>query len=324
MTDANNKNLAGNDLRTVAEAELRNRDSGKNDTLNDLETLRLVHELEVHQIELEMQNEALRSARDYLDEHRVRLEELNSMLEARVTASVGELHRKDQILIQQSRMAAMGEMFNNIAHQWRQPLNTLGLVIQQTLFFYDTPKFSKEFLEQNSEKAMKLINHMSQTIDDFRIFFSLEKEKVSFDVNTMVRQTVALIEQSFQDQNISIVRYAEDLPLVSGYPNEYAHVLLNILINARDALTATGTEHKRIFLHTTAEEGKAVVTIADNAGGISSAIIDKIFDPYFTTKDPDKGTGIGLFMSKSIVEKSMGGSLTVCNTECGAEFKIII
>ena len=263
-----------------------------------------------------------RRVEDALKEKRRKLEELTSSLEDRIVQAVEELRQKDQLLILQGRQAAMGEMINNIAHQWRQPLNMLGLLIQQLLVVHDTKELSREFLEQNIEKGMETIQHMSQTIEDFRNFFRSDKEVVVFSLTQVVEQTLSLVESSFKNQTISIDLRSEGDPQISGYPNEYSQVLLNILMNAQDALVGRNVADAVIEIHVFAEGGTSVVTIADNAGGITEEIMNKLFDPYFTTKGPDKGTGIGLFMSKTIVEKNMGGRLNVRNTGSGAEFRI--
>jgi len=216
----------------------------------------------------------------------------------------------------------MGEMINNIAHQWRQPLNVLGLNLQDLPYAYDSPEFSREYLTTCIDKSMQLIDHMSQTIDDFRNFFRSDKKATTFSVNEVISHTLALIDKSFQDQQIKIDFQAGDDRVVNGYPNEYSQALLNIIINARDALVEQHAGDARILIQSFAEGDKTVVTITDNAGGISDDIIDRLFDPYFTTKGPDKGTGIGLFMSMTIIEKNMGGRLTVRNTDNGAEFRI--
>ncbi|GAC1447429.1 MAG: hypothetical protein PVSMB11_08780 [Desulfuromonadaceae bacterium] len=261
-------------------------------------------------------------AENALARKRQELEELNSSLEARVVQAVDELRQKDQMLILQDRRAIMGEMINNIAHQWRQPLNTLGLLIQLVPLYCDSGESSTGVLKENSGKCMKLIQHMSRTVDDFRNFFRSDKEKVTFSVNKVIEHTLSLIEKSFELQRISIALQTEDDPMVNGYPNEYSQVLLNILMNARDALVEQNIEDARIAIQSFAEGDTTVVTITDNAGGISDMIIDRLFDPYFTTKRADKGSGIGLFMSKTIIEKNMGGKLTVHNTGSGAEFRI--
>jgi len=228
------------------------------------------------------------------------------------------------MLILQDRRAAMGEMIHNIAHQWRQPLNSLGLIIQQLPLFYDSAEFSKDFLEESATKSMELIKHMSLTINDFMNFYRSDKEKSTFGVNLLIRKTVTLIKKSFKSQNVRIDLHPEGNPMITGYPNEYAQVILNILINARDALAEQNIENALISIRSFTEGSSQVVTITDNAGGIAKDIIDRLFDPYFTTKGPDKGTGIGLFMSKSIIEKNMGGRLTARNIASGAEFRIEI
>lgn len=265
-----------------------------------------------------------RRSEEALTENRRELSDLNKTLETRILQAVEELRLKDQMLIQQARMAAMGDMINNIAHQWRQPLNTLGLVVQQTMLFHDTPKFSRDFLKSNTDKAMKLIQHMSETIDDFRDFFKSDKEPVDFDVNQIIEKTIAHIEQNFQHQKINVILHSDGEAPATGYPNEYGQVILNILTNARDVLIERNIDHALISLRSYVEGDKTVVTITDNAGGVDEAIMDRLFEPYFTTKGPDKGTGIGLFMSKTIIEQSMGGSLTMRNTGTGAEFRIEI
>lgn len=265
-----------------------------------------------------------RRSEEALAENRRELSDLNKTLETRISRAVEELRLKDQMLIQQARMAAMGDMINNIAHQWRQPLNTLGLLLQQTMVFHNTPRFSHDFLQSNTAKAMKLIQHMSETIDDFRDFFKSDKEPVAFDVNRMIEKSISLIEQNFQTHKISVIFQNEgDAPAI-GYPNEYGQVILNILSNARDVLIERNIDNAMISLRSFVEGDKTVVTISDNAGGVDEAIIDRLFDPYFTTKGPDKGTGIGLFMSKTIIEQNMGGRLTMRNTGTGAEFRIEI
>jgi len=250
------------------------------------------------------------------------LEELNCSLEQRITQSVAELRRKDQMMILQDRLAVMGEMINNIAHQWRQPLNTLGLLIQKLPLFYDSTDFTRKFLEENSANAMKMIRHMSRTIEDFRNFFRSDKEKVTFNVSQVIENTISLVNKSFKEQQISVDFQTQGDPVINGYPNEFAQVILNILMNSRDALAGRNLEDAVICVNSFTERGKTVVTITDRAGGIDSAIIGRLFEPYFSTKGPDQGAGIGLYMSRTIIETNMGGSLTVRNTGDGAEFRI--
>jgi hypothetical protein len=249
------------------------------------------------------------------------VEKLKIETEERLQA-VETLREKEQMLIQQSRLAAMGEMIGNIAHQWRQPLNTLGLTVQQLLLFYDMDGLPREFLENSVVKSMELIQHMSRTIDDFRNYFRPDKEKIEFKVQEAINSTLSLIEDSFKSQHIGVELVTSGDPVIHGYRNEYAQVILNILNNARDVVTERAIQDPKVRLTIGSEYGRAVVTISDNAGGIPEEIMGKIFDPYFTTKGPQTGTGVGLFMSKTIIEKNMGGRLTVQNNGTGAQFRI--
>jgi PAS domain S-box-containing protein len=235
-----------------------------------------------------------------------------------------ELREKELLLLQQSRLAAMGEMIGNIANQWRQPLNLLGLLAQDLSMTYKKGEFSPEYFDTTVKKVLETIRHMSRTIDDFRNFFKPYKEKVEFRVLEVVEKTISLLEGSLNAQEIRTAVVAKSDPVVNGYPNEFSQVLLNIMVNARDALMTRQATDPTITIEVGAEGGRCVVTITDNAGGIPEEIIDKIFDPYFTTKGPDKGTGVGLFMSKTIVEKNMDGSLSARNVGDGAQFRIVI
>jgi PAS domain S-box-containing protein len=232
------------------------------------------------------------------------------------------LREKERMFILQSRQAAMGEMIGNIAHQWRQPLNVLGLNIQKLMLYYDLGEFTREFLENSVNKSMDVIQHMSSTIDDFRNFFKPDKKPAEFRVSGAITRTLALVGESFKNDAIGIDVITKDDAVINGYTNEYAQVVLNILNNARDVLLERGIKDPRVTINLCAEEGKSVVTIADNAGGIPEEIMEKIFDPYFTTKGPQTGTGLGLFMSKSIIEKNMNGRLTARNIVDGAQFRI--
>jgi signal transduction histidine kinase len=213
-------------------------------------------------------------------------------------------------------------MIGNIAHQWRQPLNTLGLLVQELQLSYECGQFSGEALEKSVDDAMQVIRHMSQTIDDFRHFFQTDREKVTFRVAEVVDKVVNIVGASLKQHRIELTVSASGEAIIHGYPNEYSQVLLNILLNAKDVFGERNVAQPRIELQVYEEEGKAVVLIDDNAGGIPAQIVDKIFDPYFTTKSPDKGTGVGLHMSKTIIEKNMKGSLTARNHADGARFRI--
>jgi len=238
-------------------------------------------------------------------------------------AALERLREQERMLILQSRQAALGEMLSNIAHQWRQPLNVLGLIVQELPVMYDVGNFSSDYLQETVTKAMEVINYMSRTIDDFRNLVRPDKEKLPFRVSQVLERTRSLIKESFSALEIELEVTVTADPVVVGYQNEFSQVLFNILFNARDALLERNVGRpKRVRVEVTTREEHAVVTISDNAGGIGAEILEKIFDPYFTTKGPDKGTGIGLYMAKSIVEKNMNGKVSARNLDDGAEFTI--
>lgn len=261
--------------------------------------------------ELEQQNDKLREAYLQLEQ------ETSQRLQA-----VQELRQKEQMLLQQNRMAAMGEMLGNIAHQWRQPLNILGLRIQEIGLFFELGHCTPEFLEANIAKSMETLQYLSRTIDDFRGFTVQESAKTLFDVGKVIAKTVSMVRESFTAWGIAIEIEQSGEPKMNGYPNEFSQVLLNLLMNAKDAARELNINNARITLRSWADDDRAVVTVVDNAGGIDPAILEKVFDAYFTTKELGQGTGVGLFMSKVIIEKKMGGRLTASNIGSGAEFKI--
>jgi PAS domain S-box-containing protein len=264
-----------------------------------------------------------RCAEDRLNEKKREIEELNDSLEIRIVRAVDELRQKDRMLILHDRLGIMGEMIENMTHQWREPLDSLGLVVQQVPLYYDSGEF-RDFFRENTEKAMGLIQGMSKTVEEFKTFFRPDQKIIPFSVNKLIEHTLYLVEKGFKEQKVGIDLHLEGDPMATGYPNEYSEVLLNILMNARDALVAHGVADALISIRSGEEAGRSVVTVSDNAGGIADLIMGHLFDPYFTTKGPEKGAGIGLFMSKCIIEKNFAGSLTVCNAGDGAQFRIMV
>jgi len=274
--------------------------------------------------ELEVEIAERQKAQEALEVKQLQLESLNRSLELRVSEALSELRQRDQLLIQQGRLAAMGEMINNIAHQWRQPLNNIGLIVQNLRICYEAGDLSTDEMNCEVTKTMGLIMHMSNTIDDFRNFFRLDKDKQELRISSVVKRSLDFLSASLKDHNINVnLDVAEDVTSI-GYQNEYGQVLLNILANAKDALLERKIPEPCIAIHVGKEGDRSVVTIRDNGGGIAENVLPKIFDPYFTTKEPNKGTGIGLYMSKVIIEQNMGGSLTAKNVADGVEFRIEI
>jgi len=248
------------------------------------------------------------------------LQRLNETLEQRIKEAVAANREKDHLLIQQSRQAAMGEMIGNIAHQWRQPLNALGLLLSNLKDAHAFQELDQHYLDAAVTDGQRLIQKMSTTIDDFRNFFRPDKQSIRFNLHTIIRDTLQLVDASLKNHRIAVTLHVDEAATIQGYPNEYSQVLLNILTNAKDAIVDNQVDHGRIEIELTVTENMTVVTVTDNGGGIPSDILEKIFDPYFTTKE--KGTGIGLYMSKMIIENNMKGALRADNADQGAVFSI--
>ncbi len=215
----------------------------------------------------------------------------------------------------------MGEMIGNIAHQWRQPLNALGLVLANLRDGARCGELDEAAVEDAVQNGTRLIQKMSTTISDFRDFFRPGKEKRAFSALAQIRETSALLDASFRDADIELVVDASADLTLFGFGNEYSQVLLNLLSNARQAIVGLGEPHGRVSLRLSVRDGLGCLGVRDNGGGVPEGLLDRIFEPYFSTKEG--GTGVGLYMSRQIVERSFGGRLEVSNLEGGAEFRVL-
>ncbi|MBS4013744.1 MAG: tetratricopeptide repeat protein [Bacteroidetes bacterium] len=251
-------------------------------------------------------------------------ESLNRELEDRVSKEVEENRKKDIMLAQQNKQAVMGEMINNIAHQWRQPLNSLGIIVQNIEEAYKFGEVNQEYLKDKVEKSMSLIKYMDQTIDDFRYFFKPNKTKEFFEVKVAVKRTLEFAEEALKKQGIQLNVQMEDEVFANGYSNEYSQVVLNILNNSKEALVENQIENPWLNIRLLKKDNKSLLMIEDNAGGIKASDIESVFQPYYTTKEATGGSGLGLYMSKIIIEKNMDGNLTAINTDKGARFYILL
>lgn len=261
-------------------------------------------------------------AEELLAQKQEQLEILNQTLQQRVDDSVAELRQKDKILISQGRQAAMGEMIGNIAHQWRQPLNALSMLISNIQYAHGDNELTAGYLDESAATANRLIQKMSATINDFRNFFSPDKEVVHFSAVEQINNAVRLIEAAFKNSGIDITVDTPRDCTLNGFPNEYSQVLLNLFSNCKEAIQGGGHLPGSIVISLAEQDGMGVVTVLDNGGGIPEPVMDKIFEPYFSTKN--MGTGIGLYMSKMIVERNMGGVISVRNRGNGAEFSVSV
>ena len=241
-----------------------------------------------------------------------------------------KLQEKETMLVQQSKMAAMGEMLENIAHQWRQPLSLISSISSGILlkreYNIDIPIDEEK---ANLNQINETIDYLSQTIDDFRDFFKPNKETILFDIKDIYNKTLKLVSNKFVSRNIKLVENIDSIE-INSFDNELMQVIMNILNNAKDILETKENQERILIVDIYTNDNQAIITIKDNAGGIPENIIDKVFDPYFTTKHKTQGTGIGLYMSKEMIIKHMQGDISVSNEKyiynnieyTGACFKI--
>ncbi|MEF3191362.1 MAG: PAS domain-containing sensor histidine kinase [Campylobacterales bacterium] len=270
------------------------------------------HEVTQHK-EMERQ---LQQLNDFLDRH------INEELARRMQLQREE-ERSHQLLIQQSKMAEMGSMIVAIAHQWKQPLNIIGLWAQNLKgdFYFGT--LTKESIEETVDRILEQVNFLSQTIEDFRNFFKPSREMVPFSARKCADDVCRLMTADLDRHHITVVFTDGDDGHVLGYPNEFKHVLLNIINNAKDAFLERHVPEPHIDIDLQVTSKTITITISDNAGGIAQELLpERLFEPFVSTKG-DQGTGIGLYIARQIVEK-MEGSLTARNHDNGAQFLITL
>jgi len=253
-------------------------------------------------------------------EKRVRSDNLQKTIEEEVEKN----REKELFIMQQSRLAQMGQILNMIAHQWRQPLNNLLLIIELIVLKYHKEELNDKEIDEFQEESYLQIKQMSGTIDDFRDFFQPRREQTVFLLNDTVEHLLLIMKPVFSVENIEVIIKEKEDIYTKGYPNELAQSILNILYNAKDALIENTPNDRLITIELTKINNEVSLTIQDNAGGIPNNTIDKIFEPYFSTKKEKNGTGLGLYMSKTIIEQHMNGSISVKNNEKGATFTITL
>lgn len=248
------------------------------------------------------------------------LEIFNQRLQAEIEKAVEKNRKQEKLLMQQAKMAEIGSMLESIAHQWRQPLNILGL--SMTRLSLSCAIDGKSESGKVIEIAEAQIEYMSQTIDDFRNFFKQDRSQILVNINALVNEVEALLGPLLVRKKIAIEREIDSNTEVLVYPNELKQVLINLVNNAREAIEQHRGGERLISIRCITDERYCTITVEDTGGGINASIIDKIFDPYFTTKFESQGTGIGLYMAKTIIEKHFLGKLSVYNTAKGACFEI--
>ena len=252
------------------------------------------------------------------------LELLNQSLEQKVKEEIEKNREKEQLLVQKSKIIALGEMISNIAHQWRQPLSELSSILMFIKFKYSINALDSQTMEKKSQEADSVLEYMSHTIDDFRNFFMPKKEKEEFYLYKAIDSVMTIVSSGLESYNIKIDIDIDEKLVLKTYLNEYQQVVLNILKNAKDVLVEKEVKNPFIKITAFEELDYVILYIEDNGGGITVEPKSKIFEPYFTTKSQSDGTGIGLYMSKIIIDKNMKGKLRVRNTNLGAKFVIVI
>jgi len=252
------------------------------------------------------------------------IEALNKSLEQRVQEEVDKNREKDKQLLHQSRMAQMGEMISMIAHQWRQPLAAISASSASIELKASLNKLDNNTAQQKAHDISDFSQHLSKTIDDFRTFFKPNKKKMETSYDELIASVLVIIGTSIKNKNIELIQELNYHDKFATYPNELKQVILNFIKNAEDALLEKIPKEPYIKIKTYKEEGNYILEVSDNAGGVPENIIDDIFNPYFSTKTKKDGTGLGLYMSKTIIEEHCGGELNVSNNNDGAVFHIVL
>jgi len=256
-----------------------------------------------------------------------------SYYEREIKIFVEHEKQNEMMLHQQSKMASMGEMIGNIAHQWRQPLSSISTIASGINAQKEYEIFDESSLMPSMDKIVEQTQYMSKTIDDFRNFFKNDKEKILFSLDDAIEQNISLVETSLKNNNINFITNLDHKIELYGYKNELTQAFINIINNAKDQLVKSDNiDNKIIKIETMILNNMIHIKIIDNGGGVPDDIIGKVFEPYFTTKHQSQGTGIGLFMTHEIIVKHFNGTLEVTNVEfeylnkkyTGAQFDIAL
>jgi PAS domain S-box-containing protein len=252
------------------------------------------------------------------------LKKLKDSLQQEVKRAVAEVRDKDHMLMKQSRQTALGDMLSNIAHQWRQPLAAVAAIIQNFDDAYEEGEMDAAYLDNNIDKVLDIITGLSNTIDHFRSFFKPNKQKNKFNVCQVLNKLLKFTKETMREADIKIKTNLQQDCYVYAYENEFSQVVMNILLNARDIFQERQIDKREIIINVYKKSTEIVIEIVDNAGGIEPDILDRIFDPYFSTKKTGQDTGLGLYMAKMIIEQNLEGSLAAANWENGAKFIISV
>lgn len=238
---------------------------------------------------------------------------------------LSELKKNEKLLLEQSKLAAMGEMISVIAHQWRQPLSAIGSIITRLKLKYNLKNIDLDTYDEKLTQINNYIQYMSSTIDSFRDFLTKDSKKDLLKIDKLVNETFILVKDSFDQEKINVnINLLTSLSSIYLHKNDFIQVILNLLNNAKDALILNDIKNPQITINISEIESFQIIEIQDNAKGIDLNIINNIFNPYFSTKEKKNGTGLGLYICKMIVEKYLNGEISVKNAKEGALFTIKI
>ncbi|HIC44521.1 MAG TPA: GHKL domain-containing protein [Sulfurimonas sp.] len=268
------------------------------------------------------QSDLVNSKRE-LEASQKELDALNKDLEERIDQEIKIREKSHKMYEQQAKMAAMGEMMDAAAHQWKQPLNALSLMSDMLQGDFKEGDVDQAYIDNMTEDIQTQISHMVTTLSEFRSFFRPTKEAKSFGIKRSLQSVLLLVNDEFMKNNINIHIQSEKEILIHGIENEFKHLVLNIINNAKDAFNERELKERNIYINFYKEDNHVNLEIEDDAGGIPESVIHDIFKPEITTKDEGDGTGIGLYMSMQIAQK-LHGSLSVHNTQKGAQFLLEI
>lgn len=259
-------------------------------------------------------NKLNKRLKNVIDLKTKQLRKVNRKLELRVKKEVEENLKKDRLLSQQQKMISMGQMIENIAHQWRQPLSVITTSASAVKLKKQLNILEEEYLIDSLDSIVNTSKYLSDTIDDFRYFFKPQKDKEIFDLKKCIKKSISLIAANLNSNSIQL-NYNETNAKIYGYESELIQVFINVFNNSKDALIQIENEERLLFIDLSNNTKQVIIKIYDNAGGVCDTILDNIFEPYFTTKHQYQGTGIGLYMSQQIISKHMNGSITISNYE---------
>jgi len=229
---------------------------------------------------------------------------------------------QQHVIAYQNRLAQKGQIFNIVAHQWRQPLNTMSILLERLSKAHQNSKLDEKLFDEIYNQISTTLQHMSTTIDDFSDFFKPDREKREFVLSDTINQTMHLLKPMLKNDGIELVEDIDESITYIGYPNELSQAIINIINNAKEAFANQNINKKEISIRLSKSDNIIKIVICDNAGGIDEEILSKIFEPYFSTKGQKNGIGLGLYISKLVIQEHMGGILYAKNREDGASFII--